>query len=221
MLININQCFIFRVQVPAILLFFPLLDGWHLIVHTQKSSPAYHMVCCSHVQTQNWRAERCLCVHHRTGESYPSATLTGNSSLPEFIWSPEWKKKSLSVTKSIRQNNFKHFLQLCSKQWAEFRAQMQAVMNFFYRTQKRLWSYVYPMHTFGACHCTAILPVVRKVRGHSGSILPMHLKTWKRGKWGIQQGIIHFSFGNFKRKFVPHRLIPAVELMVATLFHSS
>lgn len=188
--------------------------------HTKikPSTPYGLLLTCSDTELESWKVLVCA---PQNWWIIPFCYL-------DWKFLPSWvhmvsrmKKKSLSVTKSIRQNNFKHFLQLCRKQWAEFRAQMQAVMNFFYRTQKRLWSYVYPMHTFGACHCTAILPVMRKVRGHSGSILPMHLKTWKRGKWGIEQGIIHFSFGNFKRKFVPHRLIPAVELMVATLCHSS
>lgn len=113
--------------------------GWLASDCTQKSSPAGQMICCSHVQPARIRDLKGACVC-TTGLVNHSLLLPWLEITPFLSYIVPWmKKKGPSVTRSISQNNFKLFLQLCRKQWTEFRAQMWCrVMHLFYRTQKRL-----------------------------------------------------------------------------------
>lgn len=138
-LISINLVLYFRMQVSALLLLPPLLAGWHLIVCTQKSSPAHHMVCCSHVQTARTRDLKGACVC-TTGLVNHSLLLPWQE-IPPFLSYivSRIKKKGHSVTKSISQNNFKVFLQLCRKQWTEFKCNAESWI-FSTGPRRDLWS---------------------------------------------------------------------------------
>lgn len=137
MLISINPVFYFQsagtCPFPP-----PSPVGW-LASGTQKSSPAHHMVCCSHVQTARTREmERaCVCT---TGLVNQGSLLLPWLEIPPFlsytVSRMKKKKPFLWPNQLIRTTS--NSLQLWRKQWTEFRVQMQCrVTNFFCRTQKR------------------------------------------------------------------------------------
>lgn len=141
MLISMNPVFYF--QSASTCPFAPPSPvGWlHLIVCTQKSSPAHHMVCCSHVQTARTRELEGACVC--TTGLVNHCLLLPWLEIPPFLsyTVSRMKKKALSVTKSISQNNFKLFLQLCRKQWTEFRCNVESWI-FSAEPRRDLWLYV-------------------------------------------------------------------------------
>lgn len=153
--------------------------GWLASDCTQKSSPADQMICCSHVQPARTGDLKGACVC-TTGLVNHSLLLPWLEITPFLSYVVPWmKKKVLQWPDQLVRTTSNSFFSYAESngQSSELRCDAESCICST-GPRRDFWSYVHYMRTFVAYHCTAILPIVGKVRGHSGSVLPKYLTSW-------------------------------------------